>query len=201
MKLRYSQTSPFVRKVLMVAHETGLAGRIEIVPTDVWEVDAPVTRENPLGKIPTLITDDGLALFDSPVICEYLDSLHGGRRLFPAEGPARWTALRQQALADGVCDAAVLRRVETLRPESLRSADWMERQRRVMERGVDLLEREADQLEGEATIGTLSVACMLDYLDFRWKSDGWRQGRPRLAGWFERMRERESFRLTLPPTE
>ena len=118
MKLRYSQASPYVRKVLMVAHEVGLADRIELSPTNVWAPDSPIVRDNPLAKIPTLLTEDGLVLFDSPVIAEYLDSLHEGRRLFPAAGRARWVALRQQAVGDGICDAAVLRPHAAVRQSS-----------------------------------------------------------------------------------
>ncbi|HYC03623.1 MAG TPA: glutathione S-transferase N-terminal domain-containing protein [Azospirillaceae bacterium] len=199
MKLRYSQTSPFARKVLMVAHETGLAGRVETIQTDVWVVDSPLTAENPLSKVPTLVTDDGIALFDSPVICEYLDSLQGTPILHPAPGPARWRALRQQALADGICDAAVLRRLETLRPAELQSKDWIERQRRAMLRGLDLLEREAADLEGPLTIGSIAVMVTLDYVEFRWKEERWREGRPVLSAWFDRAGDRDSFRLTAPP--
>ncbi|MEE3626832.1 glutathione S-transferase N-terminal domain-containing protein [Nitrospirillum sp. BR 11752] len=199
MKLFYSQTSPFVRKALMVAHERGLASRIDLSPTDVWSPETVVPTLNPLGKIPTLVTDDGLTLFDSPVIAEYLDSLGTvGQPLFPAAGPARWLALRQQAIADGICDAAILRRMEGLRPENLRSASWTERQRQAMIRAVDLLEAEVDQLQG-LTIGTLSVLIALAYLDLRWDCDHWRERAPKLATWFAQASDRESFRLTVPP--
>lgn len=203
MQLRYSQTSPFVRKVLMVAHEVGLADRIEIVPTDVWAPDSPIVRDNPLAKIPTLVTEDGLVLFDSPVIAEYLDSLHQGRRLFPAAGRERWVALRQQAMADGICDASVLRRMEAMRPESLRSADWTERQRRAVVRALDLLERESGTLPSAdtPTIGGIAVAAALGYLDFRFAHEGWRQGRPGLANWFEAASARDCFKRTAPPNE
>ncbi|MBB6249806.1 glutathione S-transferase N-terminal domain-containing protein [Nitrospirillum iridis] len=199
MKLFYSQTSPFVRKVLMVAHERGLVSRIELSPTDVWSPETVVPTLNPLGKIPTLVTDDGMALFDSPIIAEYLDSLGTlGQPLFPTTGADRWRALRQQAIADGICDAAILRRMEGLRPENLRSSSWIERQRQAMARAVDLLEAEADQLRG-LTIGTLSVVMALAYLDFRWEGDHWREGRPRLAAWFAQASDRDSVRLTQPP--
>lgn len=203
MKLHYSQTSPFVRKVMMAAHETGLAGRIEIDPVDVWVPDSPIVRDNPLSKIPTLVTEDGLVLFDSPVICEYLDSLHAGPSLFPPPGRARWVALRQQAIADGICDAAVLRRLETLRPESQRSADWTERQRRAMARSLDRLEEEAGDLPppDQPTIGSLAILAALGYLDFRFAHEGWRAGRSALSRWFAAASERESFRRTAPPSE
>lgn len=202
MQLRYSQTSPYVRKVMMVAFEAGVADRIEISPTDVWAPDTPIVRDNPLSKIPTLVTEDGLVLFDSPVIAEYLDSLGGGV-LFPATGNARWKALRQQALADGICDASVLRLLEGRRPESLRSADWADRQRRAVTRALDLLEREVTDLPpaDAPTIGGIAVLAALGYLDFRFAKDGWRQGRPGLANWFEAASARDSFKRTAPPSE
>jgi len=122
MKLRHAAASPFVRKVMVVAHEHGLLGRIELVPTSVSPVqaNAGLAAENPLMKVPSLVTDDGQVLFDSPVICEYLDGLATGRKLFPAAGPARWAALRQQALGDGILDAVILCRYELTRPEDRR---------------------------------------------------------------------------------
>lgn len=203
MKLRYSQTSPYVRKVLMVALEAGLYERVELLPTDVWAPDSPIQRDNPLSKIPCLITEEGLALFDSPVICEYLAHLGGDRQLYPEPGPARWVALRQQALADGICDAAVLRRLEGLRPASLRSADWDRRQHHAVTRALHRLEEEAGQLPPpEApTIGGIAVACALAYLDFRFRDEGWRQGHGTLSRWFDHMAERDSFKRTMPPME
>ncbi len=102
MKLRYSPTSPYVRKVSVTALELGLTERIARVPTDTQDRESGIAEHNPLGKVPALILDDGGVLYDSPVICEYLDSLHDGPPMFPAAGPARWTALRQQALGDGI---------------------------------------------------------------------------------------------------
>lgn len=203
MKLHYSQTSPFVRKVLMVAYEIGIADRIELCPTDVWSPNSTVARENPLSKIPTLLTEDGMVLFDSPVIAEYLDSLHDGRKLFPAVGHDRWVALRQQALGDGICDAAVLRRMESLRPQSLQSADWDTRQRTATLRALDRLEVEAKDLPpvDQPTIGGLSILAALGYLDFRFAHEHWRTGRPALAHWFDAASKRSSFLATLPPTE
>ena len=109
MKLRSSPTSPYVRKVLVTLAETGQQDRVEAISTNPWDPATDLPRFNPLGKVPALILDDGVVLVDSPVICEYLDSLHDGDRLFPAAGPARWRVLRQQALADGILDAAILR--------------------------------------------------------------------------------------------
>ncbi|OYQ34940.1 glutathione S-transferase [Niveispirillum lacus] len=203
MKLRYSQTSPFVRKVLMAAHEVGVANRIELSPTDVWSPDSPIVRENPLSKIPTLLTDDGMVLFDSPVIMEYLDSLHDGRKLIPAAGPARWLALRQQAIGDGICDAAVLRRMEELRPATLRSAEWDSRQRAAIFRAFDRLEIDAGDLPDpeQQTVGGLAILSAMGYMDFRFAREPWRTGRSALARWFDNAARRASFEATLPPRE
>jgi len=201
MKLYCSMTSPYARKVRIFARETGLAARIEEIPVSVSPVarDEQVVRSNPLGKVPALIMDDGTALYDSRVICEYLDSLHAGRKLFPAAGAARWTALRQQAQGDGLLDAAVLARYETaLRPEALRWTEWFAGQKAKVTGVLDVLERDADALAGDLTIGGITVACALGYLDFRFADDAWRTGRPRLAAWFAAISARESLGATAP---
>ena len=201
MKLYHSPASPFVRKALVAAHELGLADAIEIVPvamTPVKSVPA-LNDENPLGKIPALVLDDGTALYDSPVICEYLDTRHDGSRLFPAEGPERWTALRRQALADGLLDAAILCRYETfLRPEERQWTDWIEGQRSKFRRALDALEGEAEDFGDTVDIGTVSAGCAADYLDFRSLDDGWREGRPHLAAWLEGFAARPSMQATRP---
>ena len=199
MTLRWSATSPYVRKVMMVAIEGGLEAAIERRTTDPWSADTDLPADNPLGKVPALTLEDGTILFDSPVIAEYLDSLSQGTGLFPAAGPARWTALRLQAVADGICDAAILRRLEGLRPDGEKSAVWMERQRKAVARALDLLEGEVAGFGGAFTIGTLSVLVALGYLDFRFAADAWREGRPALAAWFATASQRDSFRRTAPP--
>src|SRR6185503_3941397 len=131
MKLYYSSASPFVRKVMVCAYERGLDGRITQVPTKVLptEPNREYGKANPLMKVPALERDDGTTLFDSMVICEYLDSLPGGPKLFPAEGERRWSALRVQAMANGILDAAVLTRYETaVRPAQLRWDAWTQGQ-------------------------------------------------------------------------
>ncbi len=198
MKLRYSATSPYVRKVMATAIETGLDGRIERVPTDPWSPETDLPGSNPLGKVPALELEDGTVLFDSPVICEYLDSLHGGAKLHP-DGAARWPALRLAAIADGICDAAINRLLDTRRPEPQQSEGWQQRQKAAMARACDLLEAEAESLEGPLTIGQIAVACALGYLDLRWDADQWRQHRPKLAAWFERISQRPSIADTTPP--
>ena len=204
MKLRYSPTSPYVRKVMVVALETGLAERIERIPTTVapTKPNEEVARENPLVKVPALTTDDGLVLYDSPVICEYLDTLHGGPKLFPASGKARWLALRQQALGDGILDAAILGRYEILRPKEYQWPDWIDAQLRKVRGALGALEIEveAGELGGPLGIGQITVACALGYLDFRFPEEDWRARHPRLAQFQAGFAERASMRATLPPS-
>ena len=198
MKLRHSPTSPYVRKVMVTAIETGLDGRIETVPTSVWDPATDIAGDNPLGKVPALITDGGEVLYDSPVICEYLDSLHDGAKLFPPSGGARWTALRRQALADGILDAAVGRLLEGKRPDGERSDAWMARLATTIGRALDAFEDEADALGDAATIGHVAIGCALGYLDFRFADDHWRSGRPALADWYEVFAQRRSVIATMP---
>ncbi|WP_199902318.1 glutathione S-transferase N-terminal domain-containing protein [Azospirillum sp. B506] len=199
LKLRWSPSSPYVRKVMMVLIERGLEDRVERVTTDPWSADTDLPKENPLGKVPALTLEDGTTLFDSPVIAEYLDSLGDRSPLFPPAGPRRWAALRLQAVADGICDAAVLRRLESMRPDGEKSANWMERQRKAVVRSLDLLEAEAASLDGELTIGSLAVLVALGYLDFRFGHEDWRQDRPALTEWFIKASDRDSLRRTAPP--
>jgi len=201
MKLYFSPTSPYVRKVRVFALATGLDARIERVDVELSPVkpSATLNRDNPLGKVPALVTDDGEALYDSRVICEYLDTLHEGARLVPEQGPARWRALRRQALADGLLDAAVAARYETaLRPERLRWPEWEEGQLGKVRRAVDALEQEIDALSG-VDIAAIAAGCALGYLDFRYPGERWRDGHPRLAQWFEHFAGRASMQATAPP--
>lgn len=201
MKLHHAAASPFVRKVLVVAHETGLADRIEINTVQVTPVapNAELMADNPLSKIPCLVTDDGLALMDSRVICEYLDSLHDGPKLFPAEPERRWKVLRLAALADEAMDAVVGVRYETfIRPEEKRWQPWIDNQFAKITRTLDHLEPQAANWNGKICIGTITLACLLPYLDFRFPELDWRARRPTLARWQEGMEERQSMRATRP---
>jgi glutathione S-transferase len=198
MKLRFSTTSPFARKARVVALETGQGALLELVKTITTDPASGLSSDNPLNKIPVLILDNGDRLYDSPVICEYLDTCHDGRRLFPTAGPDRWTALRRQALADGMMDAAVLRMYERRRPENLRSRDWDQAQKIRVEQGLAVLEGEADRLGTEPDIGNLSVAVMLDYLDFRFSDEDWRRAHPHLASWHRSFSARPSLATTKP---
>jgi len=199
MKLRHAAASPFVRKVMVAAHELALVGRIELVPTNVSPIraNAGLAAENPLMKVPSLVTGDGQVLFDSPVICEYLDSLAGGGLLFPPASSERWTALRRQALGDGILDALVLARYESVRPEDKQWSGWTDGQMAKAHQG--LAAAAGENLDGFSTIGHVAIACMLGYLDFRFAEDGWRGRHPKLAGWFANVSERPSMRLTRPP--
>jgi glutathione S-transferase len=202
MKLRFAAASPFVRKVVVVSLETGLSERIERVSTSVSPVkpNEDIARENPLIKVPALTADDGMVLYDSPVICEYLDTLHDGPKLFPPSGQPRWTALKQQALADGLLEAAILMRYENLRPEEMRWKDWVESQMRRVRGALAALEieTEAGALNGPLTIGHVTVGCALGYLDFRFAAEEWRMRHRQLAAWFEDFNKRRSMQLTVP---
>lgn len=198
MRLHSTITSPYARKVWAVAHETGLIDRIERIPTNP-HADEYLRDDNPLSRVPTLVLENGEALFDSPVICEYLDSLHAGPRLFPAEGPARWRALRLQAMADGLLDANLSRRNELQRPQHEQSPAWIERQLRAVRGACAWLEaRVGMELDdgGPVTIGHIAVACALGYFALRFPDDGWEADCPGLAAWHARFALRPSLQAT-----
>jgi glutathione S-transferase len=201
MKLFYSATSPFVRKCLVSAHELGLGAPRELLPAAAHPVDRDraLVARNPLGKVPTLVTQEGTVLYDSRVICEYFNALGNGS-LIPAHAPARWTTLVDQALADGLMDAAVLTRYETaVRPESLRWSEWVKGQLDKVTCALEELERRAAGLAGRVDVGTIAVGCALGYLDFRYAPLAWRDRCPATAAWFEQFARRESMAATLPP--
>jgi glutathione S-transferase len=201
MKLHYNVASPYVRKVMAVAIETGLDGRLEAVTRMMTPIkpNPDLVQDNPLGKIPCLVTDDGTVLYDSRVICEYLDGLHRGSKMFPPAGPVRWIALRRQAEGDGMLDAALLARYETfLRPDEHRWPEWIEGQKQKFRRALDSLDREAPSFGDTVDIGTITIGCALGYLDFRYADEDWRATRPSLAVWFERFSERPSIARTAP---
>jgi glutathione S-transferase len=199
MKLHWSPRSPYVRKVMVVAHELGLADRIDCVRT-VAAAAKPVPelmRDNPLSKIPTLVLDDGTAIYDSPVICEYLDRLNGSQRLFPTEQGDRMKALRRQALADGVMDFLIVWRAELTRPPEQRSQALLQAYEVKLKAAVDALERDVRDLETSAwSIGHIAIGCVLSYLDFRFPGQNWRQGRPQLAAWHAKFSERPAVLAT-----
>ena len=200
LKIYYAAASPFVRKCLVAAAELGLRERIELVSAAAHPInrDKTVVAHNPLGKIPTLIGDDGSVLYDSRVICEYLNGLGDGH-LVPRDGTARFRVLVEQSLADGVMDAAVLTRYETFaRPEPLRWKEWVTGQLEKVNSGLDLLEARAAAFGDRIDLGTIAFGCALGYLDFRFASLGWRDIRPKSAAWFERFGARPSMAATRP---
>ena len=202
MKLFHAAASPFVRKVMVVAHETGMADKLELLDGATVPVDANQTlaAANPVGKIPALVLDDGTTLANSPLVCEYIDSQHSGTKMVPEAGPARWEALRLQAVCDGLMDAAVLNRYETMvRPENLRWPDWSKGQMDKVDLVLDSLEESAGSFGDRVDIGTISVACALGYLDFRYGDRDWRGSHAKLAAWYESFSARPSMQATQPP--
>jgi glutathione S-transferase len=200
MKLLHSPTSPFVRTVLIAARELGLADAIELETVTVTPTaeNAGVASANPLTKVPTLVLDDGSALFDSRVIVAYLDTLTD-RALCPAQGPGRWRVLTELAQANGLMEAALLARYETfLRPEPLRWADWTAGQMGKVRRALDAFEGSERRAGDDLTIADIGLACGLGYLDFRFAELGWREGRPNLAAFHAAFAARASYKATDP---
>jgi glutathione S-transferase len=198
LRLRYSPASPFARKVRVVAAELGLSGRIELAACDVWAPDSDIAADNPLGKVPALVTGDG-TFFGSTLCCEYLDSLRGEPRLVPLATADRWQVLQQHALADGIMEAAVAHVTEELRrPPQFVYGEFLERQRIKIRRAVDVVESQADALDGRVDLATITLGCALGYLDFRLPQFDWRRGRDGLARWYELMATRPSMMATRP---
>ncbi len=178
---------------MVVAHELGLGERIELVTTQPRENPDQITPHNGLGKIPVLITDEGQVIYDSPVICEYLNAEFGGHRLLPATGSARWHMLTQVAAADGVIDAAILVRNERLRSADRQSADWMEWQLRKVRQTLDKLEEQADAIAADPNLGTIAIGCMLGYVPRRLEEYEGLKEFPRLAELSASLSRRPSF--------
>lgn len=195
MKILFSPTSPYVRKCLVAAHELRLSDRLQLLPSNAHPVqrDRAIIRDNPLGKVPTFFADDGQVLYDSRVICEYLDRLAGGS-LFPAAGPARWETLTLQSLGDGILDAALLARYEDVaRPESLRWPAWRASQLDKAETSLAHLQAHPALLAGRVDVGTIAVGCALWYLDLRFADFAWRERHPGVAQWYAGFAARPSM--------
>jgi glutathione S-transferase len=195
VKLHYSPTSPYVRKVMACAITRGIDGQIERVATNPHQSPPSLLADNPLSRVPCLVTDDGLALFDSPVICEYLDSVGDAAALFP-QGAARLRALKLQALGDGILDAAVGRRGEQGKPREAARDTWMARQKAVVERALALLE--SDPPHRAIDIGSIAIACALGYLEFRFAAEPWRETHPKLAAWYAAFARNPGIATTAP---
>ena len=184
LTLRSSPASPFGRKVKISMIELGLTDKIEIVVADTTNPTDPLRKQNPLGKIPTLVLEDGSTLFDSRVIVDYLDHLAGGGRIIPA-GAERFAQLRLQALADGICDAALLQVYEVrFRAAEMRHAGWVENQQGKIDRALATLEAEPPAFADRPRIGEIALACALGYLDLRHEGK-WRAAHPRLVAWLD----------------
>ena len=198
MKLHYVGTSPFVRKVLVTAIETGTDARIERVPADLRSDDSDYHTVHPLAKVPALVLDDGSLMVDSPVICEYLDSLHDGPKVIPADGPERFAVLHLQALADGITTAAILYRNERDRPDGERSDGFRDKQRLKAVRGLDHIEADLGLLDGPLNLGQIALASSLGWIELRIGRDFWAGGRPGLEKWMDAFAERPSMQATAP---
>ena len=198
MRLYYTVVSPYARKVRVTALEKGLGDRITLQLCNPHEFDAELANENPLNKVPTLVRGDGPALYDSPVICAWLDRLEPEPRLIPEQGEARWDVLRTEALADGIIDAAVACVLERRRPEELQSETVINREHAAIQRCADRLEANAGVYAGPITLAHIATGCALAYLDFRLPGLGWRDGRPELENWYEDFATRPSMQHTRP---
>lgn len=194
MKLYYSPTSPYVRKVSAVAVELGIELETETVAVHAFPSD--YGRVNPVNRVPALRLDDGSMLFDSRVICEYLDVAHGST-LLPAAGPERWRVLTLQVLGDGILDAGVPRLAEIRRPPEQQNPGRLAEYVRSVTQTLDALEADAAGLDG-VNLGTLTIGCALGYLDFRYPDEPWRTGRPALAAWYDGFARRPSMLQTVP---
>lgn len=198
MKLQYSPNSPYVRKVVILALELGIADQItnEALTLSPYDPNPDVVVLNPLGKIPVLMADDGNALFGSIVACEYLSALANDQTWFPPVGAKRWHALRCNAVADGMLEAAQLVRFESTRPEPYRFAKWIDAQTAKIMRSFAYLET---HLPADDDMGSISVASAIGWLDFRFPELAWRDQAPKLTQWFDKFSQRESFSSTRHP--
>ena len=202
MTLFHNPASPFVRKVMVLLHETGQLNRVSLQHSQLSPVhpDAALNQDNPLGKIPALRLADGTVLYDSRVILEYLDQQHVGNPLIPREGSARWRRLTLAALADGIMDAAVMIRYElALRAPQKHWAQWLDAQREKIRRTLAVLEAEnIAELTCHFDVAAISVACALGYLDFRHPDLQWRDAQPQLAAWYADVSQRPSMQASVP---
>jgi glutathione S-transferase len=186
MILRSSPASPFGRKVRIAASVLGLADKIDVRETDLNDPADSIRAQNPVGKIPALILDDGEALYDSPVILDYLDHLAGGDRIVPREPKARFAALRMQALCDGILDACILLVYEgRYRPAEMKVQAWVDRQADKVARGLAALEAAPPALTPTPDVGQITLACVLGYRDLRF-GGSWRTDYPKLVAWLDK---------------
>ena len=190
MILRSSPPSPFGRKVNLAAAILGFSGEIKVEPADTNNPSDSLRRQNPLGKLPTLVLEDGSTLFDSRVILEYLDHRAGGGKIIPAEPAARFPALRLQALADGMTDAQILVLYEgRWREPEHHGQKWLDYQNDKIARGLNALEADPPGLDATPNVGQIALACFLGHRDLRFKGE-WRPDHPKLVAWLDRFAQR-----------
>ncbi|MGA3156978.1 MAG: glutathione S-transferase family protein [Steroidobacteraceae bacterium] len=201
MKLHWSPRSPFVRKVMIFVHETDLVDRVEKIRsvTNMLRPNLDLMQWNPWSKIPTLVTDEGRVLFDSDVICEYLDEQHRGRKLLPVDTELRWPALRWRAFGGEMLDVLILWRNERERPPERQLPQLIEAFSLKLSTGLAFLEREAEELMAAPfSVGHIAIGCALGYLEWRFADHVWRTAHPRLAGWYNGFKQRPSVIATEP---
>jgi glutathione S-transferase len=198
MLLFYSNTSPYSRKARLVVAEKGLAHSVEERACNPFEEVAELRALNPLGKVPTLVTDQGQAIYDSPVICEYLDGIRGDPLLVPPSGPGRWSVRCWEALADGILDAAYCIVMERRRPAGQQSEHWLAHWTAEIERAIRHADSEMEKLPDSLSLAHLALAAALGYLDFRLPDTEWRKGLPALSHWFGEFDLRPSMQRTRP---
>ena len=197
MKLYSANTSPYARKVRMTIIEKGLQDRVELIFANPFEENAELKSANPLGKIPALVTDDDQVIFDSPVICAYLDSLSTDEQLIP-DGPERWEILTREALTDGILDAAFAIVMEGRRDDKQRSSTWFKRWTNTIFRSVEAVESGISRFEGDLTIAQIGLGASLGYLQFRLPNLGWQKKYPDTSAWFDTFSRRPSMIETNP---
>lgn len=199
MKLFYAATSPFARKVRVLIAEKDITG-VELVTVSPFETPSELIAVNPLSKVPALLLEDGGLLYDSPVICEYLDGLDGIRQFIPPLGKARWSVLRLQALSDGLMETVLSLALEiNRRPENERSPQWIDRWCATIRRAVDSLELEVKDFDDALNLGQIAAGCALSYVDLRAAAFvSWREGCPELAAWHAGFELRPSMQSTQP---
>ncbi len=190
--------SPFARRVRMAAMETGQPDLIDWRMLSREERPVVLPAINPLGKVPVVVLDNGEALYDSPVICAYVDALHDGPKLIPAAGPERWRVLRLEALGDGLAEAVVALAQEGAKAQEQQSPRVLERQGAKVSAALGVLEAEAGAFRDPPSMGEIAAACALGYMDYRAVAAGWRDRHPALAAWYGRIGARPSFAQTLP---
>lgn len=203
MKLTFSPLSPFARKVRIAAIELGLIDQIEFVPTSATpgQPNEAYSRITPLKKLPVLILDNGEVILDSYVIAEYLDELAGGGKLIPASGPSRWTVKSEHSMLQGMLDSMLLCRYEALvRPEPLRWTAWSEDHWNRAWAGMARFAQQPDLMSRPFDIVSIGLVCVLGYADLRFADCGWRKAYPALEAFYAKAQERESVRISAPPT-